>query len=291
MTTAITPVKQDVYTIVSNYFISLLEKDIIPWHTSCAKTGIPRNLISGEPYTGLNVWLLASLNYSRNFFLTGKQIKSIGALIKKGEKGHLVIYMTPDNRLRFYKVFNIAQCRDIPTELLIDTEETWDPIKTCSYLAAAMPKQPKVHWGGSSVFYRYETDTIEMPDNEFFTNDETYYSNLFYALVLSTGHEQRLNRTELLKAMRIGTPKMGTSEELLAEMGSSYLCSYAGIAPVHLLWDRFAVEGWLFKLRTDSRFLIEASIKAEEAVNFILNIVPSGTQMSLDDIEAEDDIE
>ncbi|OQP64750.1 hypothetical protein A3860_18500 [Niastella vici] len=287
-TTLATPVKQDVHTIVTNQVISQLEKDIIPWHTPCDKSGIPRNLISGEAYTGLNVWLLASLGYARNIFLTSKQARKIGAKIKTGEKGHIVIYRTPGKHLQYYKVFNIQQCRNIEMELILACDEAMKPTTKCGHIYAHMPKLPNVDVGGATLFYRYDTDTIELPDNEFMTNEETYHANLFYAMVLSTGHENRLDRTEFLKAMRPGTPKMGTTEELLAEMGSSYLCAYAGISPVHLLWDRFTVEGWLFRLRTNSRFLVAASIQAEEAVNYILNITPSGTQMCMEDIEDEE---
>ncbi len=50
------------------------------------------NLISKRPYRGINVWLLSSLGYAQNYFLTFKQVKELGASVKKDEKSQLVVY-------------------------------------------------------------------------------------------------------------------------------------------------------------------------------------------------------
>ena len=76
----------DVYKLVTNRIINLLEKGVIPWQQPWTDAGIPKNLISGKHYRGINVWLLNSLNYAQNSFLTFKQVQDLGASIKKGEK-------------------------------------------------------------------------------------------------------------------------------------------------------------------------------------------------------------
>ena len=92
--------------------------------------GLPMNVISKRPYRGINLWLLLSLNYERNLFLTWDQLKKIGGSVLQGQHGHIVIFWkqvkkAPEelddkgkpkmvSMLRYYKVFNVEQCRDIP---------------------------------------------------------------------------------------------------------------------------------------------------------------------------------
>jgi antirestriction protein ArdC len=45
----------DVYTIVTEKIISLLEQGIVPWRRPWTSTGLPRNLVSNKPYRGVNV--------------------------------------------------------------------------------------------------------------------------------------------------------------------------------------------------------------------------------------------
>ena len=75
------PEHGDVYSIVTNRIIELLEKGVVPWRQTWTDAGLPQNLISGKPYRGINVWLLASLHYSQNRFLTFKQVKEMGGSV------------------------------------------------------------------------------------------------------------------------------------------------------------------------------------------------------------------
>ncbi|OQP67872.1 ArdC-like ssDNA-binding domain-containing protein [Niastella populi] len=268
------PTPQEVYNIVSNHLIAQLEKKVIPWHVSFAKGGLPQNLISGKPYSGLNVWLLAALNYAHNVFLTQQQAQSMGATIKNGEKGHLAIYYTPEKELRYSHVFNIAQCENIPPDSIPPQFEVSDPIKKCKRIAEEMPKHPAIDVGGAHVFYSYQDDTVHMPDPEFFHDRASFFSSLFYGLMCSTGHEIRLNRKELLQAKRLATPRMYSTDDLIAEMGATYLCGIGGIEQTHLRYDYFDAEGWLYRFRTHNQFAIVAGKAAQAAVNYILNIPP-----------------
>src|SRR5580704_13087916 len=121
--------KRDVYSIITDRIIEQLERDIVPWHQPWTSAGLPKNLISMKPYRGINVWLLASAGYEQNYFLTFEQAKNIGAKIKKGEKGHIIAFWKRDevedketgekkqkSFLKYFYVFNIEQCRDIPKE-------------------------------------------------------------------------------------------------------------------------------------------------------------------------------
>lgn len=73
-----TSTKLDVYQLVTDQIIVLLEQGLIPWQKPWNDAGIPMNLLSKRKYRGINLWLLLTLSYERNFFLTWDQIKGCG---------------------------------------------------------------------------------------------------------------------------------------------------------------------------------------------------------------------
>lgn len=84
--------KLDVYEMVTNQIIELLEAGTVPWQKPWTETGVPMNLISKRTYRGINLWLLLSLNYERNFYLTWDQLKKVGGSVNKDEHGHVVVF-------------------------------------------------------------------------------------------------------------------------------------------------------------------------------------------------------
>jgi antirestriction protein ArdC len=87
----------------------------------------------------------------------------------------------------------------------------------------------------------------------------------------SIGHHDRLNRRELIESKGMRTQDYAV-EELTAEMGASYLKSYAGI-PIEELENNAAyIEAWLERLKKDKRFIVRASAQAQKAVDYILNL-------------------
>src|SRR5438128_2706093 len=86
------PIIKDVYSLVTDKIIEMLEAGTIPWRKPWTEAGLPRNLLSKRPYSGINLLLLNSMAFAHNFFLTWKQIKTIGGSVKKGEKGIIVVF-------------------------------------------------------------------------------------------------------------------------------------------------------------------------------------------------------
>ena len=275
----------DVYTIVTNRIIEHLEKGVVPWRQPWADAGLPKNLISGKPYRGINVWLLSTLNYPQNCFLSFKQVKELGGTVKKGEKAQEVIFwkwLEVKNKetkekekipvLRYYNVFNISQCEGIPIEKIPkQIERNNHPIDTCEKIINEMPKCPQILNIEQKAYYRKSDDYINMPKIETFVNSESYYGTLFHELVHSTGHNDRLNRMELIKNNGFRT-KDYAIEELTAEMGASYLKSYAGIPIEHLETNASYIQGWLERLKNDKKIIVHASSQAQKATDYILNI-------------------
>ena len=63
-----------------------------------------------------------------------------------------------------------------------------------------------------------------------------------------------------------------SKEELTAEIGAAFLNGHTGILNDATLEDSTAyIQGWLNKLRNDKKFILEASAKAQKAVDYILN--------------------
>jgi antirestriction protein ArdC len=278
--------KVDVYAIVTNRIIELLEQGTIPWQKPWTEAGIPSNLLSKRHYRGINLWLLLSLNYQRNLFLTWDQLKKIGGSVKQGEHGHVVAFwktvakneeqeQSEDQKkaplLRYYKVFNIEQCRDLPeglVEPLVAKEH--DPILECENIINCMPESPLISFTGKKAFYDIQKDEVVLPKMKSFKSSEGYYTTLFHELVHSTGHEKRLNRKSITEMAEFGS-ELYSVEELVAEIGSAYLCSFAGILNPGIINSAAYINGWLGKLKNDKRFIVQASGFAQRATDFILN--------------------
>lgn len=279
--------KLDVYQIVTDRIIDLLEKGTAPWQKPWTDAGIPMNLISKRPYRGVNLWLLLSLSYERNLYLTWDQLKKMGGSVKQGEHGHIVIYWKkPKNKetdqkedekkivpiLRYYKVFNISQCRDIPENLVEPLSELdLDPILECESIITGMPGCPVIKQNEQQAYYHIVKDYINMPKRESFKSAALYYSTLFHELVHSTGHEKRLNRKSITEMAEFGS-EIYSLEELIAELGSSYLASHTGIIEAGIKNSSAYIKGWIGKLKNDKRFIVMASGQAQRAVDHILNL-------------------
>ncbi len=286
-----TSTKLDVYEMVTNRIIELLEAGTVPWQKPWTESGVPMNLISKRPYRGINLWLLLSLNYERNLFLTWDQLKKIGGSVNKDEHGHIVVFwknvkkqpeeLDKENNaktvpmLRYYKVFNIAQCRDIPEDLIPElVKGELEPILECEAIIHTMPDIPVIIFTGKKAYYDVSRDHVVLPKLKCFKTNESFYSTLFHELVHSTGAEKRLGRESITEMHEFGSEPYSI-EELIAELGAAYLCSFTGILDKEIQNAAAYIDGWLDKLRNDKRFIVQASGQAQKAVDCILNVSAS----------------
>jgi antirestriction protein ArdC len=279
---------KDVYAIINERIIEQLNKGTVPWRKPWADAGLPKNIISGRHYQGINLMLLAMECYEQNLFLSFKQVHDIGGKIKKGEKGLMVVYWnTVENKeevpvqaeesteqkknaiLRYYYVFNIAQCEKIPEQYLPKERETKE-LPSCESIVKAMPQCPPIKHKENAAFYNLTQDFVNMPKKRSFKKDESYYSTLFHELVHSTGHESRLKRNTVMQMAELGGEAY-SQEELVAEIGTCYLQSVAGITSEFQQSTAY-IQGWLGKLKNDKRFIFQAAKAAQKAVDFILNL-------------------
>jgi len=274
---------RDVYQIVTNQILAQLEKGVIPWRKTWTDSGIPKNLITKKPYRGLNVWLLASLGYAQNYFLTFQQLKEAGGTIKKDEKPYIVVFykwLEAENQkdgeerlkkplLRYYKVYNIAQCDGIKNELMSPVLKPNHPIEECKFIVESMPNLPLILFRNDDAYYHPEGDYINMPTIDRFESSEAYYATLFHEIIHSTGHKSRVGRREVMEKTRFGSEQYAI-EELTAECGACYLQSIAGLKESVGDNSTAYIQHWLAVLRKNPRMIVFAGSQAQKAVDYIL---------------------
>lgn len=285
------PTKRDVYTIVTEKIIELLEKGTVPWRRPWKDGGLPRNLISGRQYRGINLLLLSFLGYEHNLFLTYNQLQKLGGKVKKGEHSHMITYWnfidqnvdqgeTSDEHystkkkaiLKYYYVLNIAQCEGIPRHMIeLETEvQQLTEIPDCAKILALMPNRPEIRHEEQRAYYNPLYDFVNLPKFDSFESAESYYATAFHELIHATGHQSRLNRKDLLKMAEFGSEPY-SHEELVAEIGSCYLLSMAGI-DTEIEKSAAYIRGWLDRLKNDVRLIVSAASQAQKAAEYVLGM-------------------
>jgi antirestriction protein ArdC len=244
------------------------------------------SLKSRKPYRGVNVFLLTMQGYASPFWVTKKQVAEMGGSVKEGEHGKdsLVVYWNWQKRqvkkasgdleerdipfLKYYRTYNLAQIDGIVPMDALDND-SFSPIMSCEEIIAKMPKAPVVESGWARASYSWSADTVKMPPKESFQSESGYYAALFHELVHSTGNKARLNRSESPEH-EYGSPEY-SKEELVAEIGSSFLLSYAGLGAETIDNSVAYIQSWRRKLSEDKKLIINAAQQAQKAVDFILN--------------------
>ena len=291
--------KQDLYKMVTDRIIALLEKGVTPWKRNWATYGIAKNYASNRPYNGINRILMNNTAHQVPYFLSFKQAKEMGGNVKKGAKGEQVFFFAKFFKdangntiqeekaktlkaaggkikslaiLRYFTVFNVADIEGVKFEFpeikLNDNEK----IAKCESILAGMPNRPPLrNTNPNRAFYRPSEDIINMPLIGQFTNSESYYCTLFHETIHATGHAKRLGREGVTAGANFGSKTYG-KEELIAEMGASFLCAEASINSDDMEENNAAyLENWLQVLRNDKKLIFQAASKAQAAVRYILN--------------------
>lgn len=289
--------------------IYLLDKVVTgDFQTWLPLSGLAYNPVSKHTYTSVNQLLLSfammQKNYEVNNWLTFNQVKDAGGSVLKGEKSTSVtftdvIYFLNDQKiaakdakrhfteaqaknpsittykeigiktkrfLKYYFVFNVAQTKDLPEVLFTKGQEPMTEIERTEQAEQLLKQHDVVciNAVGDSAHYNYVTDVIQMPFSKQFKNSEHYYAVLFHELIHWTGHESRLNRVFSKK----GSPDYAF-EELIAELGSAFLCAHYQI-PAPLTSTTAYVKSWLTVLQNDHTYLLKAMKFSDNAMSSLI---------------------
>jgi antirestriction protein ArdC len=272
---------RDIYQEVTDRIIAALEAGTAPWlrpWRDGANHGVvePYNAATGRPYNGINLLILGSRHYSDLGWLTFKQALELGGNVRKGERGTMIVFWkfeTVEDKetgksksvpfARGYTVFNVEQCENIDAGKLRrppvpETGQT-------DMNALATRVGAIVRHGGNRAFYSPAADFVQMPSADAFKSKDHYQATLAHELVHWTGREKRCAR-EFGK--RFGDSAYAF-EELVAEIGSAFLCARHGIALEGLQHPSY-VANWLDVLKGDKRAIFTASSKAKDAAGFLM---------------------
>lgn len=156
---------------------------------------------------------------------------------------------------RYSYVFNLSQ-----TSL-------WDERRDSLFLSSSNPEKiwtslkhrPILKHNISRCYYNQVDDYISLPLVTEFSSADEYYSSLFHEAVHWTGHPSRLNRQGDY-----------AFEELVAEIGSSYLCGMSGIEQAVLDNQASYIMSWLKNISENPYAVIQAAREASKGVDYLI---------------------
>jgi len=278
---------RDVYSRITDKIVADLDKGVRPWMRPWSADNTAGRIArplrhSGIPYKGINVLMLWSASVASGYgsptWLTFKQALELGGNVRKGERGELVVFASTFRRaetndkgeeaerdipfLKGYTVFNVDQCEGLPAQYTTKPETPAlppvDRIERADQFFAATGAT--IRHGGNRAYYAHGSDHVQMPPFESLRDTESHAATLAHELIHWTKHEKRLARD-------FGRIKFGDEgyarEELVAELGSAFLCADLDIAPEIRDDHASYIASWLKALKGDKRLIFSAAARSQ----------------------------
>jgi antirestriction protein ArdC len=245
--------------------------------------------MTNRAYSGCNVPLLWATAQERGYesskWLTFKQALDAGGNVRKGEKGSLVVYVSSVEKtdeetgkivripfLKAFTVFNVSQCDGLT--LAGEAPRAVNPHMRNGLAEEFIASTgATVTHGEGRAYYRPSTDSVNLPRFETFVGASEYYSTAFHELTHWTGAEKRLNRTF---GKRFGDCAY-SAEELVAELGSAFLCAEFGFDNDVIDNQAAYLAHWIKALTDHESLFVAAASKASQAVEFTRGLAISET--------------
>lgn len=297
MTVKTKSVRTDVYTRITDKIVAALEQGtrpwIRPWNAQHAAGRITKPLRScGTPYNGINIIMLwqaaMTCDYAAPIWMTYRQASELGGQVRKGEKGELVVYANTIKRteqdahgndvdvdipfMKGYSVFNVEQVDGLPSHYYQLAEPTLDPVARIEHAESFFAATgADISHGGNRAYYSLTHDRIQMPHFETFRDAQTYYATLAHECSHWTRHSSRLDR-------EFGRKRWGDEgyarEELVAELGSAFICADLELALEPREDHASYIESWLKVLQNDKRAIFSAAAHAQRAADYLNSLQP-----------------
>lgn len=283
----------DVYEMVTERIIAMLEQGEIPWDrpwTGAGRYAIKRT--TGKPYSILNQFLLGNPGE----YLSFNQCRKEGGKIKKGAKAKIVVFWKviecdrKDSKgnvmldsqgkvkttmvplLKYMNVFHIDDCEGLKPRNYEEVLREFDPIDEAEKVISGYVQRSGIkfeHIKQGRAYYNPGEDKVVLPIKEQFKGESGYYATAFHELTHSTGHEARLNR--IGNGVAAFGDETYSKEELVAEIGSASLMKILGIETDGSIRNNAAyIQSWIKALKNDKKLIVSAASKAEKAVEMIM---------------------
>lgn len=289
--------KADVYQIVTDKVLALLEAGTVPWRKPWASTGggVPLSMSTTKPYRGINPFLLICTamaeGYTSPWWGTYDHIAKLGGQVRRGQESTTVVWwnrgtnMVKDEvtgkevariwmTLRLFRVFNADQADGLPEKYkVIAPNSGIESVGAVDGLTARYEGTlASLAFGGDRAYYSPSLDHVQLPPLGAYKGVAEFYSTKFHELGHSTGHSRRLNRPGIIEGHRFGDD-LYAREELIAEMTAAMLCGIAGVEQTTLPNSAAYLANWTAVLRGDSKMVVSAAAAAQKAADLILGTV------------------
>jgi antirestriction protein ArdC len=291
--------RADIYARITDRIIGDLGRGVRPWTRPWAVANtagrITRPLrYNGQPYSGVNVILLWSEAVGKDFaspiWMTFRQAAELGGHVRRGETGTTVVYASRFTRtetdgngdnverdipfLKAYTVFCVDQIDGLPERYYARPAATPVVVERNAAADAFFTNTGAVvRHGGTQAFYAPSTDHIQMPPIESFRDAASYVAVRAHETVHWTAPAHRANR-DLSRYHKDRSER--AREELIAELGSCFLCADLGIVPeLEPRPDHASyLVSWLDVLSNEKRFIFAAAAHAQRAVAYLHELQP-----------------
>jgi antirestriction protein ArdC len=290
------PSQQEIRSEITKRIVTAIEQGVMPWRRPwrvSPNAGRPANVISKQPYHGINPLLLEIASLQRGFqsrwWATFQQWQQLGCHVEKrpdnvppGQWGTNIIFCKPITKtvtdrdtgdedeqkffmLRTYTVFNADQV--VGAERFQVTDEPSDTIVEPDFAPAEeliAATGADIRHRGERAFYSASGDFIQLPHKERFSNLGSYYETAIHELSHWSEPRQNLDRQLLGYA----------TCELVAEMSSCFVASEIGIPHGEALENHASyLKSWLDQMRGDANFIFKAAKLASATTDFLLAFV------------------
>jgi antirestriction protein ArdC/phage/plasmid primase-like uncharacterized protein len=283
---------------VAEKLIAQLKEGVAPWQKPWQPgepgSTMPFNPVTGNRYKGINALQLMSEDHADQRWMTYKQAASVGAQVRKGEKGTPIQYwkfteeqpLTDANdkpaldadgqpvkhtvklerpALFCATVFNAEQIDGLPPQQR-RKEQSWAPQERAEGILSASGAGIQ-HSERDRAFYRPSTDTIHLPPKDQFESADRYYATALHELGHWTGHPSRLDRD---LAHPFGSEGYAR-EELRAEIASMMIGDELGVG--HDPGQHAAYVGsWIKAIHDDPLEIFRAAADAEKIQGHLLGL-------------------
>lgn len=300
--------------------LDLMKQGTVPWRRPWNDSDAPQNgsihgpwnPTSGKSYRGSNTLILRgaqmAYGYEDNRWLTYRQAESVGAQVKRGEKGQQIAYWdfsktakveggeqpAAEGEEKGYRgpsvfvatVFNASQIDGMsgPPPCFVMPET----IRNLRVRELLDKHRPKLHHdGGNRAFYSVAADSIHLPKHSTFSDDVSYQATLLHELAHWTGAKHRLDRDQ---TGRFGSQDYA-KEELVAELSSLFISERLGIGlgKEHEEQHAAYLQSWMKVIADDPKFLFRAASQAEKVMTFL--DIPAFEREPLPQVKKEQDMD
>lgn len=304
METVLSQPTPNAYQAITEKIVRAIETGVgrfrLPWHAGVIPLATPVNAATERPYRGINIVALwadgAAKGYVTGYWASYRQWQQLGAQVRRNERGAIVVFFKEVTRelenddqpeirhivARTYRAFNAHQVDGwtfpIPKRMsAVELNQRID-----GFVEAT---KAQIRHGGLGARYRHDVDCIELPERERFAGTDTssasesYYGVLLHELTHWSGAPHRLNR---VFGKRFGDAAYAF-EELVAELGSAFLCSRFEIRNEPRYDHMTYISSWLDVLGRDTRAIFLAAGLAQRATDYLAafstsDVVPVGRQ-------------